>query len=269
VTRPIHLRDGVRIDHVEAGDRDGLPVVMLHGLSDSLHSFDPVIPHLPPGIRAIALSSRGHGDSDRPATGYRPSDLADDVADALDALDVERAVVVGHSMGSIIARTFADAYPDRTIGVVLIGTVPSFADNDLVAIDLVAEVEALLDPIDRRFPEAFQESTLAGPIDPAYLELVIDESMKLPAETWKAATRGLLDDPVPGPAAPGVRALVIWGSEDAFCERSAQYEVIARYDEAQLSIYEGTGHAVHWEEPERVAGEIAAFAGVRAARLAA
>jgi pimeloyl-ACP methyl ester carboxylesterase len=269
MTSSIVLRDGVRVEYAERGDRDGVPVVMLHGLSDSYRSYDPVLAHLPASIRAIAVTTRGHGDCDRPASGYRPADLARDVADVLDVLAIERAVVVGHSAGSITARAFADAYPDRTIGVVLIGTVPTFKGNQAVDVELGAEVAPLTDPIDRGFMRAFQESTLARLIDPAYLELVVDESLKLPAATLKAALAGLVDDAVPGPAAPGLRALVIWGSEDAFCPRAEQDDVVARYDEARLSIYEGVGHAVHWEAGERVAGEIAAFAGVDVAKAAA
>jgi pimeloyl-ACP methyl ester carboxylesterase len=222
-----------------------------------------VLPHLPAAIRAIAVTTRGHGDCDRPASGYRPAELARDVADVLDVLGIERAVVAGHSAGSITARTFADAYPERTLGVVLIGTVPTFEGNQAVDVELGAEVAPLTDPVDRDFIQAFQDSTLAGPIDPSYLELVVDESLKLPAATLKAALAGLLDDAAPGPAAPGLRALVIWGSEDAFCPRAEQDEVVARYDEAHLSIHEGVGHAVHWESGARVAEEIAAFvAGV-------
>jgi alpha-beta hydrolase superfamily lysophospholipase len=56
----------------------GVPVILLHGITDSWRSFEPVLPHLPASIRAFALSQRGHGDSERPAAGYHPRDFAAD-----------------------------------------------------------------------------------------------------------------------------------------------------------------------------------------------
>jgi pimeloyl-ACP methyl ester carboxylesterase len=66
-------------------------------------------------VRAYALSQRGHGDADRPETGYRPQDFASDVAEFLTAVGVQKAVIVGHSMGSLIAQRFAIDHPGRFI----------------------------------------------------------------------------------------------------------------------------------------------------------
>jgi pimeloyl-ACP methyl ester carboxylesterase len=68
----IELPGGPRLSYAAQGRPDGVPVVLLHGWSDSRRSFDPVLPHLPDTIRAIAVSQRGHGDSDHPAAGYGP-----------------------------------------------------------------------------------------------------------------------------------------------------------------------------------------------------
>src|SRR5689334_24781195 len=98
-TRRVSLPTGVTLEYVEQGSPSGLPVLFAQGLSDSLRSYEPVLPHLLPSIRAIAVSQRGHGDSTRPETGYRVRDFAADLAAFLDAIGVERAVAVGHSMG--------------------------------------------------------------------------------------------------------------------------------------------------------------------------
>ena len=71
VVKAAELRGGLRIPYVEHGDRTGTPVLMLHGYTDSWRSFEPLLRHLPPGLRAIAPSQRGHGDAGRPAVGYR------------------------------------------------------------------------------------------------------------------------------------------------------------------------------------------------------
>ena len=96
------LATGVRISYVEQGDPDGMPVIFLHGVTDSWHSFAGVLPLLPPDIHAFALSQRGHGDSSRPASGYRLCDMADDLAAFLDVVQIPKAIIVGHSMGASV-----------------------------------------------------------------------------------------------------------------------------------------------------------------------
>ena len=56
----------VRLPYVEQGDPDGTPVLLLHGITDSQRSWEPVLPLLPESIRAIAVTMRGHGDAERP-----------------------------------------------------------------------------------------------------------------------------------------------------------------------------------------------------------
>ncbi len=74
-------------------------MLLLHGVTDSWLSFERVLPYLPESINATALTQRGHGDADRPATGYRTRDYAADVAAFLDAVGLGAAVIVGDSMG--------------------------------------------------------------------------------------------------------------------------------------------------------------------------
>ncbi len=121
------LASGVRLPYVEQGDSDGVPVVLLHGVTDSLRSWEPVLPYLPSSIRAFAVTQRGHGDADRPATGYHPHDFATDVVAFLDAVGVEQAVLAGHSMSSYIAERVATEHPERVLGLVLLGGFASYA----------------------------------------------------------------------------------------------------------------------------------------------
>jgi pimeloyl-ACP methyl ester carboxylesterase len=183
----VELANGVRLPYVEQGDPLGVPVLLLHGITDSWHSFERVLPHLPDSIRAFTLSQRGHGDADRPTTGYRPQDFAADLAAFMHALDLGPAVIAGHSMGASIAQRFAIDHPGRTLGLVLVGSLTTWRGHpDFVELwDSV--VSTLTDPIDPDFVREFQESTLARPVPPAFLETVVRESLKLPARVWKAA----------------------------------------------------------------------------------
>jgi pimeloyl-ACP methyl ester carboxylesterase len=75
----VSLPTGVRIEYVEQGRADGVPVIFLHGVTDSWRSFERVLPLLPPDVHAFALSQRGHGDSSRPTSGYRFADMSADL----------------------------------------------------------------------------------------------------------------------------------------------------------------------------------------------
>lgn len=131
VVKSVELPNQVKLSYVEQGDRSGVPLLLLHGVTDSWHSFELVLPHLPESIHAFALTQRGHGDSSQPAGGYRFHDFASDVAAFMDALHLDQAVIAGHSMGSSVAQRFAIDYPDRTSGLVLIG---SFAPCEIIRV---------------------------------------------------------------------------------------------------------------------------------------
>ena len=219
VVKSVELPDRVKLQYAEQGDPTGVPVLFLHGITDSLHSFEPVLSHLPASIRAFALSQRGHGDSDRPASGYQPSDFAADVLAFMDSLKLEQAVIAGHSMGSRIAQRFALDYPERTLGLVLIGSFFSFQGKSCV-IELGDAVSNLTDPVDYDFALEFQQSTLANEVPQTFLETVVEESLKVPARVWRAALEGLLETDnsvelrkIKSPT------LIVWGDQDAFCPR--------------------------------------------------
>jgi len=259
-TSSVTLPGGVVLPYLEEGDPDGVPVVFLHGYTDSCHAFEPLLAELSPSIRAFALTQRGHGDASRPASGYSAAGYAADVAGFLDAVGVERAIVVGHSLGSVVARHAAADHPERVLGLVLLGTFAAFGGHPAVA-ELWAEVSALEDPIDPAFARGFQESTVARPIQPGMLDAVTAESLKLDAAAWRAALGELVDfDDAERLAAIEAPTLIVWGDRDAFCARAEQDALVAGLPHAQLVVERGGGHAVHWEDPAGVARHVAAFA---------
>lgn len=255
----VTLANGVTLQYIEQGDPSGIPMLLLHGLTDSWHSFESVLPHLPASIHAFALTQRGHGDASRPPTGYRYSDFATDLAAFMDAIGLESAVIVGHSMGRAIAQRFAIDQPQRTLGLVLMGAFAGDAENPGI-VEVAESVSMLTDPIDRDFVREFQESTLAQPVSAAFMETVVQESLKVPVWVWQAAFVGLREDDVAAElgkiTAP---TLVVTGDRDGF---TSMNEVELRTREisgARLEVYHEAGHAFHWEEPARFATDLAAF----------
>jgi non-heme chloroperoxidase len=260
VVKSVKLPNRVKLQYVEQGDSSGTPLLLLHGITDSWRSFERVLPHLPESIHAFALSQRGHGDADRPAAGYSPQDFAADLAAFLDTLDLGQVVIAGHSMGSSIAQRFALDYPERALGLVLAGSVTTWRGHpDFVELwDSV--VSTLTDPIDPDFVLEFQESTLAQPVPPAFLETIVQESLKLPARVWKAALlEGLLEadfsrelEKIKAPT------LIVWGDQDTLTG-SEQEALAAAIVGSQLMVYPGAGHGLHWEEPARFAADLVTF----------
>ncbi|WP_270934781.1 alpha/beta fold hydrolase [Falsiroseomonas oryzae] len=258
--KSVRLRDGTRLAYIESGMPTRTTVVMLHGATDSWRSFAPVLPHLPPLLHAIAPSQRGHGESDRPAAGYRTEEMAADLADFLDARSIRRAVIVGHSMGGSVALRFAIDHPDRTLGLVLAGARARWADHPEVAA-LSEEVFATVDPVDRRFVRAFQASTVAQPVPPAFIDAMVAESLKLPARTWHAVFREAVLGADETARLGRVRAptLLLCGDRDTLAH-DAQAALARGIPGALRLTYRGAGHALHWEEPARFAADLGAFA---------
>lgn len=246
----------VRLPYAEHGDADGIPVILLHGYSDSHRSFEPLQAELPADIRAIAVTERGHGDAPTPHDGYDAPQMAADVVALLDHLGIERAVVVGHSMGSIVATRFALDAPERVAGLVLMGSRPSFGDLD----ELYEEVEAIGDGVDPEFIREFQLSTLNHPVPDAFLDMVCAESAKLPVHVWKAvAAAALRIDHAPELGQITAPTLIAWGEKDAFALREHQDALMRGIPGARFVVYEGAGHAFHWEDPAAFARDLVPF----------
>ena len=174
-----------------SGNPDGEPVVFLHGWPDSWFSFSRVLPLLPESLRAVAVDQRGFGDSDRPESGYAIPELAADVIAFLDALEINRATLVGHSFGSFVARQAAIAQPQRVAALALIGT--GFAASKPVTRDLQNVLRDLPDPIPVEFARDFQASTVYRPVPTEFFERIVAESLKLPPRLWRLAIDRLVE----------------------------------------------------------------------------
>ena len=187
----VRLRTGVRLRYLEQGDPAGPAVILLHGLADSSFSFSRILPGLSGRYRALAPDQRGHGDSDRPADGYHPRGMAEDVLALMDALAIDRAVLLGHSMGTFVAQQAARAAPARIAGLVLLGSAPS-ARNEVLQ-EVQRSLLPLAEVVPEEFVREFQLSTVHHPVPDEFLARVIAESLKVPARVWRAALEGLIE----------------------------------------------------------------------------
>jgi non-heme chloroperoxidase len=117
--------DGIRINYETVGSGP-FSLVLLHGWGGSASYWREMVSHLNlAGLRVIAPSYRGHGDSDKPGSGYTLDQFAKDVFAVADAAGARRFVLVGFSMSGKFAQYIAAVHPERILGLVLIGPVPA------------------------------------------------------------------------------------------------------------------------------------------------
>jgi pimeloyl-ACP methyl ester carboxylesterase/tetratricopeptide (TPR) repeat protein len=254
----VRLKTGVRLRYAEQGSAIGQPVILLHGYTDSSYSFSRVMPSLGAEFHVYALDLRGHGASERPASGYRLTDFAADVLAFMDEKKIKRATIVGHSMGSFISQQVALIAPERVERLVLIGSATTLRNNTVL--DLQQAVNKLSDPVPVSFVREFQASTIYQPLPDEFMEQVINESLKVPARVWRATMEGFFaTDDRHRLNQIKVPTLILWGDRETIFPRSEQDALVKMLASAELKVYPETGHALHWERPEQFVKDLEDF----------
>ena len=260
--RRIPLATGVELAVHEFGA--GEPVLMLHAWSETHRSFQRLVPLLPRTWHLIVPDQRGVGDSAQPDTGYALTDFAADTVGLLDALGLHSAWLVGTSSGGYVAQQVAVDHPSRVRGLVLIGS-PADLQRPL-PVALAEALDSFHDPMTR--DDIGRLNRMLGgqhriPAD--FLDDMDTAALTIPARVWKEWLAGLFA------AEPPIRqgrisrpTLLLWGGADEVLPAEQLDTLRAAIDEVTVRIYEGTGHLVLWEQPERVAADVRAFVGVSA-----
>ena len=257
--RTVRVQSNLTLSYVDQGEHSASTVVLLPGPLDSWRCFEPVLDQLPPTLRAIAVSQRGHGDSDKPEAGYTVQAFADDLPAFLDALGLDRAVIAGHSGAGLFARRFALDHPDRVAGLVLEAT-PLTLRGDARAESFVdSVVNDARDPVDIELVRRVIGDT-AGALPMAFAEAMVRETLKVPAHVWRATFAGLLDyDDTAELERLSVPVLVVWGDADDLVTSDKLDALLNAIPHAQLVTYPGIGHSPHWEDPSRFAADLVRF----------
>ncbi len=264
----IDLPDGESLAYVEMGDRGGPAVVLIHGYTDSARDWVPLLPYLSAHYRLILVDLRGHGRSGKPECCYSRLDFAYDIKLLLDALGVRKADIVGHSLGSIIAQTFAEYWPEHTAHAILIsstGGAPPGRTRKKPQFDFAAEIRRLKEPIEADSPFMIAWWDSPTPVDPDFIRRQRRDAAGIPLRVWLAvldqalrADIGYADlqSTLPRLKAP---TLLIWGSKDPIMEEDVRQSLRHGLPGAQVKIFDGLGHNPFWEDPRSVAGVINSF----------
>jgi pimeloyl-ACP methyl ester carboxylesterase len=253
IAKHVKLANGLHLSYAEQGENRGTPIILLPGIADSWRIFEPLFAELPESVHAYALSQRGHGDSDRPATGYRTRDFVEDLRLFMDALQIQKAIIIGASSGGFVARSFSATHPQRSVGLILLGSPASLAARPNLFADLK-------DPIDPGFVKSFAESVLSRAAPAESLDSMIAENLKAPARVWVETVNGLFEETFPGELAKiQVPTLIVWGEQDPIITNEDQLALAEAIKGAKLISHPGSGHMLYWEEPGLIARDIVDF----------
>jgi 3-oxoadipate enol-lactonase len=128
---PLIYLDDIRLNAEITGPAEGAPLVLIHALGTDLTLWDDLLPLLPPGLRVLRMDLRGHGRSDIPAPPYAMGTLIRDVERLMDHFALKDAVVLGVSLGGMIAQGLAIKRLDLVRGLILSNTAARIGSPDL------------------------------------------------------------------------------------------------------------------------------------------
>ena len=245
------------IDYEEGGD--GPSVIAMHGIGGGPESFADQIGALP--ARVIAWAMPGYRNS--PADELTFENLAARLAAFMDALGLERAHLLGHSIGGMVAQEFAARHPERTASLALIGTTPSFGGRDPSFAETF--LKARLAPLDAGMTMEAMASKAApgicGPnATPEILTKVAAPMKATPEATWRAILKCLTTfNRREDIAKMSMPTCLIAGTEDQNAPARTMEKMAAHMPDAEYHLLDGIGHMINQEAPEEVNAILAAF----------
>jgi pimeloyl-ACP methyl ester carboxylesterase len=259
-----------RVSTLEAGT--GSPVLMLHGLGATKASFLPTVTELAQHHRVIAMDHPGFGESDKPfPAAYDPPFFAEWAESLLDEMGIERAHVVGHSMGGRVAIEFGLRNPDRTQGLVLMTPSMAFLSNRRWAayLRLVRPELGILQPAPRPIVEEIVRRVVPGAAD-EWTRAGIDEFLRAYLTprgrvAFYAAARNIYLEEPNGPNGFWTRleemqsdALFVWGRRDTLVPIGFRRHVERALPHARHEVVD-CGHVPQLEAPTQTHAAIARF----------
>ena len=255
--------NGIQI-HVEEQGGGDVSLVFLHYWGGSSRTWGKVIAALPKSYRSLAIDHRGWGESDAPASGYALADLAADAQGVIEALDLKRYILIGHSMGGKVAQLMASRRPKGLAGLVLVAPSPP---QPMTMSPDARETMAGSYSTRQSVGTAIDQILTAKVLSPTDRKQVIDDSLRGAPQakaSWPRSTS--LEDIRGDVAAIDVPTIVIAGELDRVeTVGELKAKLLSRVPHAVLHVVPGTGHLLPLESPQELTRLVAQFADARAA----
>jgi pimeloyl-ACP methyl ester carboxylesterase len=261
------MANGLALRYLEWGRADTLPVICVHGYTSSAEAFNALARRISDRAHVIAMDLRGHGESAwSPDGAYQYADQMSDLASLVDALGLGRFVLVGTSMGGIIAMAYAaqhaerlralvinDIGPDAEAGTQRITGMVGSRPADFPSLDAALEYRRQISPITAARPLEDQRETVLGVLrerpdgrwawkmDPAYIEQRVTRGPPARPQLWRALER------LPCPT------VVVWGADSDVLSEAQARRMTTALPRGELVAIPGIGHAPTLVEPEALA----------------
>jgi pimeloyl-ACP methyl ester carboxylesterase len=255
--------NGLRLRYLEWGRPDALPVVCVHGYTSSADAFNALARRIQDRAHIVAMDVRGHGESAwSPEGAYQYADQAGDLGALVDRLGIGRFVLIGTSMGGVIAMVYAGQHGDRLRGLVLNDIGPDVEagsgritqtvgsrPNDFASLDEAMQYRRETSPITAARPHADQEETARGVLregpdgrwawkmDPAYIEQRVKQGPPKRPQLWPVLET--LQCPTQ----------VIWGTDSDVLSEAQAKRMATALPKGELVSVPGVGHAPTLVEP--------------------
>jgi 3-oxoadipate enol-lactonase len=240
-----------------AGD-EGMPLIFLHGIGGNAEYWRPQLDAFADDFRAIAWDMPGYGDSAPPAEMTFPV-LADAVATLIDRLSIDRAHLIGHSLGGMIAQAFARLYPDRLRSLTLAATSAAFGkrpDGDVDQVWRDRFIEQRLGPLDRgasmtELAPKMVRGLIGDMADPKGVEQAILSMAAVPEASYRAAVHCLTGfDQEADLAGIETPTLLLAGEKDPVAPPKVMKRMANAMPNSRLEILPNAGHLANVERPD-------------------
>jgi len=246
--------DGTRIHYVNYG-KGSDALVLIHGWTMNVDNWRDQIPALTKRNRVIAIDLPGHGQSDKPQTTYSMDLFARAVDAVMRDAKVKRAVLVGHSMGTPVARQFYRKYPEKTLAIVIVdGVLRPLGDKAMME-SIMANFRG---PKYKEFGSQMLSSMFGPGLSTEAKERIKTSNQNTPQHVLVSAMEGMADPSIWGEDKITVPVLAIMAKNPLF---PPNIEEAARGTAPNLEfhMWDGVGHFVMMEKPKEFNEGVLAF----------
>jgi pimeloyl-ACP methyl ester carboxylesterase len=246
--------NGLNIYYEAAGNINAPPLVCLHGISSNSGVWRAQLAHFGADYRVIAWDARGYGRSDDPNAEFTMSQFADDLASLLDILHIPQAVIIGLSMGGVIAQEFYRRYADRVRALILADT--NTGGGARPAEERHARLRARLKAMDELSPAEYARQRAPALLSTHAPPELVEEAIKMVAQIHPVGFRYAaiaLDGADTRDVASNVRVptLGLWGQHDNITPRAEIEGIMSQIPGAELHVIPGAGHLSNFEQPAK------------------
>jgi len=266
----VELSTGIKMAYVEMGDPNGEVVILQHGMTDNSRSWSLAAPYFTKaGYHVYLPDLRGMGLTDATDGYYTTLTYATDMEAFFDAVGIDKAIVIGHSLGSFTVQTFALMFPERVNKVVLVSSIPiiNYQSESLLKLydNFIVPLADDGHPSDRFmdfwYDCTFKEDNGEELEFDKFLSYLKAESKVLAKDTWKNILLGLVASNLEGVYClfdKDIPVLVLHGDDDNMTKNEQQEKLceLLNVPETSFRNYIGVGHNIQFEITDQATKDI-------------